>query len=137
MFFSGFIHKCFPSTNKKLARVRKKRKKLLPIFSLASLMGFFTFLSAVLAFDKAESPVWGASIIIGYALTLFISTAGVIIADRIEIAEEIFEDYCNWPKSFHVSIIISSVVGVFALIFAKLYATLHLLKNDKPSADRG
>ena len=100
-------------------------------------MGFFTFLSAVLAFDKAESPVLGASIIIGYALTLFISTAGVIIADRIEIAEEIFEDYCNWPKSFHVSIIISSVVGVFALIFAKLYATLHLLKNDKPSADRG
>lgn len=131
MRFFEWVSRAFPNTRNKIEKVESFNKRFLAASSLGSILGFVAFLPVIITFDRFGGPQTTAMIIIGYALAIFLFTALSIVVSRVGIAEDLFDDYSNWPKPIHFCLIIGSVAGVFVLVITKIYAILYLLPNDE------
>ncbi len=131
MRFFKWVSGLFPNTRNKIEKIDDFNKRFLAASSLGSLLGFLAFLPVIITFDRFGSPQTTAMIIIGYALAIFLFTGLSIIVSKVGIAEDLFNDYSNWPKPIHLCLILGSVVGVFVLVIAKIYATIYLLPKDE------
>jgi len=136
MRFFKWVSGLFPNTRNKIEKIDDFNKRFLAASSLGSLLGFLAFLPVIITFDRFGGPQTTAMIIIGYALAIFLFTGLSIVVSKVGIAEDLFDDYSNWPRPIHLCFIVGSVAGVFALVIAKIYATVYLLPKNESGTTR-